>query len=94
MDVKQITEKQIREYIKKVRWQTSKDKSHSYTVKKWTPGLSGEFEAFVMYIREKGYAGFFGKTRYKYFDIGGFKYWSMGAPLGITIIINRTEIGG
>lgn len=87
-----MTEKDIKEYIEKVKWQTAKDGSHQYTVRKWAPELVGTFEKFVMHIRNNGYDGYFFKTKYKYFDMDGFKYWSMGAPLNITIIINRQKI--
>ena len=90
-----MTVKQIKAYIKKVKWQTARDKSHAYTVKKWNPGLlANSFEKVVMHIRENGYPGFFGKVKYMYFDVDGYKYWSMGAPLKITIIINRAKLGG
>lgn len=87
-----MTEKQIKDYIKVARWQTAKDGSHAYTVKKWDAGLAISFEEYVMHIRENGYADYFYKKKYMYFDIDGYKYWSMGAALNITIIINRAKL--
>jgi hypothetical protein len=49
------------------------------------------FEEFVMHIREHGYLEMFEGREYTYFDIGEFKYWTMGSPLEVTTIINRAE---
>jgi hypothetical protein len=52
-----------------------------------------EFERFVMHIRKNGYRGKFGKNYFTYFDwpVDGVihQFWTMGEPLGATIIINR-----
>lgn len=80
---------QWRDYIDAVRWQTSKDGSHQYTVRKWSPELDQTFVDFARFIRENGYIGVFMKRQYIYLDLDGFKYWTMGYPLDVTIIINR-----
>ena len=52
-----------------------------------------EFERFVMHIRRHGYKQRFGKSTYTYMDwpVDGVvhQFWTMGAPLDISIIINR-----
>jgi hypothetical protein len=66
------------------------DHPHWYTVRGQT--LEEDFEAFVVFIREHGYEAEFGNVRYTYFDVDGFSYWTMGAPLPETVIINRKQI--
>lgn len=47
------------------------------------------FFSLVRHIREQGYKGrFYGKV-ITYFDQGGWVYWTMGAPVGETTIVNR-----
>ena len=46
-----------------------------------------------MFIRENGYRKKYKKTFYTHFDINGYSYWTMGAPLDVTIIINRHRLG-
>ncbi len=85
--------KGFREFIATRRWQfarTMPENPHEYTVKKW--GEPTEFEGVVTYIRQHGYEGKFGGRRYTYFDVGDHYYWTMGAPLEITIIINRKKL--
>lgn len=50
------------------------------------------FVELVLHIRQNGYEGKFYSKTMIYFDQDGFTYWSMGAPIEETIIINRTQI--
>lgn len=64
---------------------------HHYALRKnW--GDDADFEATVRFIREYGHDDPFGGKIYRAFDLNGFHYWTMGAPLGETILINRKEI--
>jgi hypothetical protein len=64
---------------------------HHYTLRKhWTS--PHDFEAVVQYIRDYGYPEKFYSKRFIRFDINNRKYWSMGAPLPATILINRADI--
>lgn len=64
---------------------------HEYTLrKKWLS--DDEFDYFVAYIRENGYKQKFGKVTYIYLNVDGYCYWSMGAPIEKTILINRAKI--
>lgn len=47
------------------------------------------FLDFVRHIRAYGYVGKFYKKNITYFDDSGFVYWTMGAPVEETTIINR-----
>ena len=46
----------------------------------------------VRHIRAYGYVGRFYDRKITYYDDCGFDYWTMGAPLEETTIINRCEI--
>jgi hypothetical protein len=43
----------------------------------------------VVYIREHGYEDTFGKRKFKYLDVGPFRFWTMGNPLDDTTVLNR-----
>ena len=47
------------------------------------------FLQLVSHIRENGYEGKFYRKNITYFDEGGMVYWTMGAPIEETTIINR-----
>lgn len=47
------------------------------------------FLDFVRHIRAHGYVGKFYKKDITYFDDSGMVYWTMGAPVEETTIINR-----
>ncbi|MEX0748621.1 MAG: hypothetical protein WD467_00080 [Candidatus Saccharimonadales bacterium] len=84
-------------YIQSVRWQAAKSDKyknapHEYTVTHWNPDRRPWFEHMVMGIRQYGYTENFGNQTYKYLDIDGHKYWTQGAPLYMTILINRSSI--
>ena len=63
---------------------------HWYTLRKhWK---DADFCYVVSAIREHGYSEIFKGRRYIMFDINGMKYWTMGAQLEQTILINRAKI--
>ena len=74
-------------------WQAAKSgPPHEYTVRKWRPEASDDFERAVAGIREFGYAqAFYGNT-YIYFNLDGLKYWTMGDPLTETTVLNRDPV--
>ena len=47
------------------------------------------FERLVRHIRTHGYEGKFYQKTLTYYDEGEMMYWTMGAPIGETTIINR-----
>lgn len=47
------------------------------------------FLSLVRYIREHGYEGKFYRKPITYFDEDGMVYWTMGAPIEETTIVNR-----
>ena len=69
---------------------------HYYTLRKeWEDGKV--FEEVVQAIRDLGEKRPWpappkkARYRYTYFDVGDWSYWSMGAPLEKTILINRAK---
>jgi hypothetical protein len=98
---------EIREFIRASKWifaKTMRKTPHEYTLRKdaRAGGREETFERFVLHIRKHGYSGKFGKTTYKYFDVDGWQYWTMGCPLYVpppnedrgTILINRALLPG
>ena len=47
------------------------------------------FEQLVRHIRTHGYEGKFYQKAITYYDEAGMVYWTMGAPIDETTIINR-----
>jgi len=60
---------------------------HEYIVRRDCP--QDLFEMLVRHIREHGYHGSFYERPITYFDEDNLVYWTMGAPLAETTIINR-----
>ena len=60
---------------------------HEYIVRKQVDEQL--FVKLVEHIRANGYQGHFYKMEITYYDEDGLVYWTMGAPVGETIIINR-----
>lgn len=94
-----VSEKQLRAFIARSRWvyaKTMPEHPHEYVTRKASAqlGLEEMFERFVMHIRAHGYRERFGRATYTRLNLDEWKYWTMGAPLAITIILNRAQIDG
>jgi len=80
----------LRRFVLSERWTFAKTMPqwpHEYLVRgKVDTEL---FERMVMHIRIHGYEGRFYRRAITYLDEGGFVYWTMGAPLARTAVINR-----
>ena len=78
------------EFVAKAPWRFAKtmpDQPHEYTVRGETP--EQDFEWFVLYIREHGHRANYDDKSYTYLEVDGYKYWTMGAPVAATTIVNR-----
>jgi hypothetical protein len=93
-----FTADDARAYIAEVRWQFAKTMPqwpHEYTVRQWRPDLDHEFFEFVELIRRDGVVKPWPRDastpRYHltYLEVDGWEYWSMGAPVTETTVINR-----
>ena len=65
---------------------------HEYIVKDKCPLASEEFEYFVNIQREYGVNERWGKYILPYLYINDYKYWTMGAPIEETTVINRARV--
>tara|TARA_R110000744_G_scaffold358249_3_gene465310 strand:- start:274 stop:579 length:306 start_codon:yes stop_codon:yes gene_type:complete len=64
---------------------------HYYTMKDtWKDTLA--FEEVVKHIRKFGIKQKFWNTSYIYLYLDKYKYWTMGAPVSETILINREKL--
>jgi hypothetical protein len=97
-----MSDEEINAFIGSHSWRFAKTMSdipHAYVVREKCRSEE-EFERFVMHIRTFGYREKFGSAYYGYFDWPDplcsttiHSYWTMGAPLSETIIINRAIKG-
>ena len=64
---------------------------HWYSLKDtWSNGL--DFIKCVSFIRDSGYKKKFANRIYTYFNSNGYKYWTVGAPVYETTLINRALV--
>lgn len=63
---------------------------HAYIVKNNTNRLI--FEEFAIFIRIYGHPERFWNKEFIYYNLEGFKYWTMGDPIETTIILNRARV--
>lgn len=80
----------LRDFIKFVHWtyaKTMPEWPHEYIVR---DRVDEElFIRLVKHIRNHGYEGRFYSKPITYYDYEGMTYWTMGAPIEETIIVNR-----
>ena len=65
---------------------------HEYIVRSRCRLSQDEFDKFVLLQRNHGTPKRWGKYNFPYLYIDGYKYWTMGAPINETIIINRQKV--
>lgn len=86
----------LHEMIARCEWTFAKTMPwcpHEYIVIGRCPLTTEEFEYFVNMQREHGVKEHWGKYYLSYLYIDGYKYWTMGAPIEETTVINRTKCG-
>ena len=82
----------IDDYIDSVFWKkTNYISPHEYTRIDFKPELSKTFYEFVKYIRKHGVEERFATKTFIYWYHDDYKYWTMGAALKDTILINRAK---
>ena len=96
-----LTTDDARGYIARVRWQFAKTMPqwpHEYTVREWRPDLEPDFLGFAALIRGEGAVkpwprdAAHPRYHHTYLELDGWEYWTMGAPLPATTVINRARI--
>lgn len=65
---------------------------HEYIVRNRCRLSHDEFDKFVILQRNHGIHKRWGKYNFPYLHVDGYKYWTMGAPIDETIIINRQKL--
>ncbi len=84
---------QLCNFIATEKWtfaKTMPEWAHEYIVRERVD--ENLFVELVLHIRKYGYEGRFYSKVIIYFEQDGYTYWTMGAPIEETIIINRTQI--
>jgi hypothetical protein len=83
---------ELRDFVHQEPWTFAKTYAetwpHEYLVRERV-GDEGLFLKLVQHIRTHGYEANFYARKITYFDEGGLTYWTMGAPVEETTIINR-----
>lgn len=85
----------LRHMITRCQWTFAKTMPfapHEYIVKGKCSLSKEEFEFFVIMQRQYGIKERWGKYNNLYLYIDDYKYWTMGAPLEETTVINRAKI--
>lgn len=82
---------ELKDFIKNSKWVFAKTYAatwpHHYIVRDRVD--EALFIKLVEHIRQFGYEGRFYSKNYTYFEEDGYVYWTMGAPIEETTIINR-----
>ncbi len=82
--------RELKDFIDAERWTYAKTMPlwpHEYLVRERVD--AGLFVNLVSHIRANGYVGNFYSREITYFEEEGKVYWTMGAPIEETTIINR-----
>jgi len=94
MKSKELSTAELRSMISRCGWTFAKTMPfapHEYIVKDKCPLTTEEFEYFVSMQREYGVKERWGKYNHPYLYIDDYKYWTMGAPMEETTVINRAK---
>ena len=83
----------LKAFVTQQKWTFAKtyapDWPHEYIVRDRVD--EDLFVQLVQHIRTHGYEGSFYKKRFTFFDEDGMVYWTMGAPIDETVIVNRCK---
>lgn len=76
------------------KWQHSHPPQppHTYTVRSWRPDLQQDFLAFAQLIQARGELKAWKRYVSPYFELDGLAYWTMGARVPETTVINRAPV--
>jgi hypothetical protein len=89
-------DEKIEKFIDSANWVFAKTYAetapHEYAVREKNPHLEDEFVYFVKFIRKHGYKEKFWSKLHTYYDVGEYKYWTIGNPIDETTVINRAAV--
>lgn len=83
---------ELQDFVNREKWTYAKTMPkwpHEYIVRKQVDEKL--FVKLVRHIRNKGYQGHFYKKEITYYEENNLVYWTMGAPLDETTIVNRCK---
>ena len=86
---------ELRKFIDTIQWtfaKTMPEWPHEYIVRNRVDSV--RFNTLVRHIRQHGFEGHFYQRVLTYFAEDGLLYWTMGAPIEETTIINRCKEEG
>lgn len=89
-----MTKNVLRRIIAASSWAVAKTMPripHSYTLRRDAPS-DENFVAMVEVIRSHGYDERFFTRSYRYLDLDGWQYWTMGTDVESTTLINRARL--
>ena len=93
-----MTHEEFSQFIDRNKWTFAKTYAafcpHEYVVKERLPEEEQRlFEQIVAFIREKGFTAIYGrKGPNQYYSVDDYYYWTMGAPIEETTILNRAKL--
>lgn len=85
-----LTQADVAEWIEGRHWQTARSRDHAFTRRDW--GDETMFLRVVLHVRQHGEQETFAEDIYTYLILGNLKFWTMGADLESTVILNRREV--
>lgn len=91
-DAPAMTLEEAKVFISEVEWRfarTMPHAPHSYIVRMKVS--NDKFVAFTKLIREQGTRRKWGPYKHTYLEIDEFSYWTQGAPIASTFILNQAR---
>ncbi len=89
-----MTEDEFRAFVNESQWKfasTMPNIPHEYTLRKRAAN-DERFASAVQFIRSNGYDQRFYSKTFVYFNVDDKQYWTMGAAVSETILINRATL--
>jgi hypothetical protein len=95
--IEKFNDNLMRNFINKFKWTYANTYAkicpHEYIVKdKIDKGHWDSFAELVRYIREKGFTANYISMSREYYILDDHYYWTMGAPVEDTSILNRAKL--
>ena len=94
-EIDELNYTKLREMIVRCQWTFAKTMPwcpHEYVVRGRCPLTDEEFVYIVTMQRNYGVELRWGKYLLPYLIIDDYKYWTMGAPMEDTIVLNRAKV--
>jgi hypothetical protein len=91
-NTKNALREKLHNFVREAKWTYAKTMPqwpHEYIVRERVD--ENLFEQLVRHIREKGCEAPFYDEKFIYYEEDGMLYWTMGAPVNETTIINRCK---